>query len=117
MTDRRLLEVERVQVHVAVDPTYAGHAGLVAELVGVGWVDHEGALAVLLGKAVDEEAPQLRGVLDPVGAAERVVEHDVIDLVGTALEWHEATAASDEGVDGREIDAPSSRAARMVSLR
>ena len=53
-----------------------------------------------------EEAPQLRGVLDPVGAAERVVEHDVIDLVGTALEWHEATAASDEGVDGREIDAP-----------
>lgn len=66
MTDRRLLEVERVQVHVAVDPTYAGHAGLVAELVGVGWVDHEGALAVLLGKAVGEEAPSCAGCWTPL---------------------------------------------------
>ena len=94
-----------MQVRVAVDALDAGHAGVVAELVGIGRVDDEGGLADLDGERVGELAAELRGVLDAVGAAVGMVEQDVVHLVGAAHHGEQAAAASDERVDGVERDA------------
>ena len=94
-----------MQVRVAVDALDAGHAGVVAELVGIGRVDDEGGLADLDGERVGELAAELRGVLDAVGAAVGMVEQDVVHLVGTAHHGEQAAAASNERVDGVERDA------------
>ena len=47
-------------------------------------------------------AAELGGVLHAVGAAVGMVEDDVIDGVGAALEGQKAAAAADEGVDVRK---------------
>ena len=106
VADGRLLEVERVQVHAAVHALHAGHAREVAELVGVGRVDHEGGLAAgRLRKLVGELRAELRGVLDAVGAVVGVAQHDLVHRVGAARRGEQAAAAPDEGVDAREVDA------------
>lgn len=92
-----------MQVHVAVDAAHAGHARLVAQLVGVGRVHHEGAASAPPGKGVGDLRAQLGRVLHAVGTARGVVEKDVVHLVGASRKRQQAAAAPDEGVDAGEV--------------
>ena len=85
VADGHLLEVERMQVHVAVHAVDAGHPGGPAELVGVGRVDHKGAAAVGLGKAAGQRGAKVCRVRHAVGAADGVLEDEVGNLVDAAL--------------------------------
>ena len=105
VADGRLLEVERVKVHVAVHAAHAGHARLVAQLVGVGRVHHKGRAAAPRRKGVRDLRPQLGRVLHAVGAALGVVEKDVIHLVGASRERQQAAAAPHEGVHAGKVHA------------
>ena len=100
VTYRGFLEVERMQVRIAVHALYAGHASEVAELVRVGWVDHECRLASLLCELIGELAAQLCGMLDAVGSTIGMVEHHVVDGIGATLERHQTTATAHKCIDG-----------------
>ena len=104
VADGRLLEVERMQVHVAVHAVDAGHPGGPAELVGVGRVDHKGAAAVGLGKAAGQRGAKVCRVRHAVGAADGVLEDEVGNLVDAALHGQQAATAADEGLHVREVD-------------
>ena len=94
-----------MKVHVAVHAAHAGHARLVAQLVGVGRVHHKGRATAPRRKGVRDLRPQLGRVLHAVGAALGVVEKDVVHLVGASRERQQAAAAPHEGVHAGKVHA------------
>ena len=100
-----LLEVEGVQVHVAIHPADAGHPGLVAKLIGIGRVHDERGPPDAPRKGAGYLGAELSRVLDAVGPTCGVVKKHVVDLVGAAGKRQEPAAAADEGVDRRELHA------------
>ena len=105
MANRRLFEVERVQMNVTVYALDARHASLVAQFIGIGRIHHEGRLPTgSIGELLSKLAAQLRRVLHAIRSAASVIEHDVVYRIGAALHGQETAAAPHKGIDIRKVD-------------
>ena len=99
-----LLEVQGVEMDVPVNALDAGDTGQVAELVGVRGVHHKGGFPILCGKLVSQLAPQVGGMLHPVGPPAGMVQQGVPYPVDAPLHGHQPAAPAHKGVRGGKVD-------------
>ena len=104
MADCRLFQVQGMEMDVAIYTLDAGHAGIIAELVGVRWIHDEGRLVAReAGEFMGELASELGWMLHAVGSCRCIVEHLRVDGVDATLAGHEATATTNKGIDIRKL--------------
>ena len=84
-------------MHIAVHALDTGHAGQRLQLVHVGGVDHEHRAADLVRELLGDLGTQLSGVLNAVGAANSVIQHDLVHAVHAAFHGQQAAAAAHNG--------------------